>query len=283
MTEEKDSSIHVVEGTPRWVGLAVVALAAVSVVGLAFGWSAGNRARSAEERLATETQTIQALKQDIGVMNKRLAQTEETNAQVRGELSVVTDRLKLTQGELSRARKQAKQYSDDYTKQLTEMEESVKNELASKASAEDVRVLTGDVTGIRSDLKSTQEGIQMARGELGTLIARNHEEIEQLRRLGTREYFEFTLVKKGSRFKAGEVMVELRGTNAKKGQFTMALYADDLRLEKKNRSVNEPIYFYTRGYRAPLELVVNKVEKDRVIGYISVPKGAATTAATSGN
>jgi hypothetical protein len=282
MTEERDTNIQVVEGTPRWVGLAVVVLAAISLVGLAFGWSAGNRARSAEERLAAETQNFQAFKQDIGVMNKRLAQAEETNAQVRGELSVVTDRLKLTQGELSRARKQSKQFSEDYTKQLTEMEEAVKNELAGKASAEDVRTLTGDVSGIRSDLRTTQDGIQLARGELGTLIARNHEEIEQLRRLGTREYFEFTLVKKGSRYKAGEVMVELRGTNSKKGQFTMALYADDLRLEKKNRSVNEPIYFYTRGFRAPLELVVNKVEKDRVTGYISVPKGAAT-AATSGN
>jgi hypothetical protein len=283
MTEEKDTNIQIVEGTPRWVGLAVVVLAAISLVGLAFGWSAGNRARSAEERLTAETQNFQAFKQDIGVMNKRLAQAEETNAQVRGELSVVTDRMKLTQGELSRARKQSKQITEDYTKQLTEMEEAVKNELAGKASADDVRTLTGDVSGIRSDLKSTQDGIQLARGELGTLIARNHEEIEQLRRLGTREYFEFTLVKKGSRYKAGEVMVELRGTNSKKGQFTLALYADDLRLEKKNRSVNEPIYFYTRGFRAPLELVVNKVEKDRVTGYISVPKGAATTSATSGN
>ncbi len=72
-------------------------------------------------------------------------------------------------------------------------------------------------------------------------------------------------------------MVELRGTNTKKSLFTVALYADDLRLEKKNRSVNEPIYFYTRGYRAPLELVVNKVEKNKVVGYISAPKTAAAS------
>lgn len=275
---EQDSSVQSAEGTPRWVGLAVAAFGIISLVGLGFGWSATNRARTAEQNLATASQTIQTLQQDVGVLNKRLAQTEETNAQVRGELSVVTDRMKLTQGELSRARKQAKQYSEDYSKQLTAMEESVKNELAGKASTEQVNALSGDVTGLRSDLKGTQDTLQMARGELGTLIARNGEEIEQLRRLGQRDYFEFTLSKKGERYKAGEIMVELRGTNTKKNLFTVAVYADDLRLEKKNRSVNEPIYFYTRSYRAPLELVVNKVEKNKVIGYISAPKTAAASA-----
>lgn len=282
MTEERDA-VQITEGTPRWVGLAVVVLGAISLVGLAFGWSAATRARTAEQGLSTGTQNIQALKQDVSVLSKRLGQAEDTNAQVRGELSVVTDRLKLTQGELARARKQAKQFSEDYSKQLSQMEDTMKGELAGKAGADDIKILTGDVSGIRSDLKSTQDNLQLARGELGTLIARNHEEIEQLRRLGQREYFEFTLAKKGDRCKAGDVMVELRGTNTKKNQFTVALHADDMRLEKKNRSVNEPIYFYTRGYRAPLELVVNKVEKNKVVGYISVPKAAVVSPATSGN
>jgi len=279
---EQESAVQTTAGTPRWVGLAVAALGVISLVGLGVGWNASGRARTAEQNLATESQTIQALRQDVGVLNKRLAQAEETNAQVRGELSVVTDRMKLTQGELSRARKQAKQISEDYSKQLSTMEESVKNELAGKASAEEVRVLGSDVSGIRSDLKGTQDTLQLARGELGTLIARNGEEIEQLRRLGQRDYYEFTLSKKGERYKAGDIMVELRGTNTKKSLFTVALFADDLRLEKKNRSVNEPIYFYTRGYRAPLELVVNKVEKNKVVGYISAPKTTAS-AAPAGN
>lgn len=278
---EQESAVHT-EGTPRWVGLAVAALGVISILGLGIGWNASGRARTAEQNLATESQTIQTLRQDVGVLGKRLEQAEGTNAQVRGELSVVTDRLKLTQGELSKARKQAKQYSDDYSKQLSTMEESVRNELAGKASTEQVNALSGDVTGIRSDLKGTQDTLQMARGELGTLIARNGEEIEQLRRMGQRDYFEFTLSKKGERYKAGEIMVELRGTNTKKNLFTVALYADDLRLEKKNRSVNEPIYFYTRTYRAPLELVVNKVDKNKVVGYISAPKTAAA-AAPAGN
>jgi hypothetical protein len=124
----------------------------------------------------------------------------------------------------------------------------------------------------------------MARGEFGTLIAKNHDEIDQLRRMGERDYFEFTLAGKGNRSKVGNLAVELRGTNIKKSQFTVALYVDDMRLEKKNRSVDEPIYFYTQGTRAPLEMVINKVDKDKVVGYLSVPKGEGrmTSAATSG-
>lgn len=282
MTEEKNSLIPGVESAPRWVGLAVVGLAAVSLAGLGFGWSASHRAQNATQVLTTERQNIQTLQQDLSLLGKRLEQAEETNAQVRGELSVVTDRLKLTQGELSRARSQAKQIREEYSKQLAEMDASVRNELAAKASSEDVKVLSGDVTGVRNDLNATRDSLQLARGELGTLIARNHEEIEQLRRTGQRDYFEFVLEKKGSKQRVGDVVVELRGTNTKRNLFTVALYADDLRLEKKNRSVNEPIYFYTRGYRAPLELVVNRVTKDKIVGYVSTPKVAAA-AASSGN
>jgi len=118
----------------------------------------------------------------------------------------------------------------------------------------------------------------MARSEFGTLIARNHEEIDQLRRMGQREYFEFTLSRKGDRQKVGNITVELRGTNVGKGLYTLRLGVDDMNLEKKNRSVNEPIFFYTQGSRSALELVVNKVGKNSVVGYLSAPKTAAQVA-----
>ena len=273
MTEER-SQDYVVEGTPRWLGIAVVVLAAVSLLALGIGWSASNHARTAEQSLTKEVKT---LTQSQDVLYKRLAQSEDINAQLQGQLNVVTDRLKLTRGELTSARRQAKQIRADYSKKMTEVESS----LATKASADDVKNLSGDVSGVKSDLDATKQHLQMARGELGTLIARNHEEIEQLRRMGQRDYYEFTIDRKGGRQKVGNLTVELRGTSAKKNQYTIALYVDDMRLEKKNRSVNEPIYFYTRGSRAALELVVNQVGKDRVVGYLSVPKVQASAA--SGN
>ena len=278
MIEDRDVISPVNEGTPRWLGIAVVVLAGVSLLALGIGWSASNSARTAEQSLANE---VKPLRQNVEVLTQRLTKAEETNAQLQGEFNVVTDRLQLTQGELQTARRQSKQIREDYSKKLSTVEASVKGELATKASADDVRALSGDVSGVRSDLEATKQNLQMSRGELGTLIARNHEEIEQLRRMGQRDYFEFTLEKKGTRQRVGSLMVELRGTNAKRNQFTIALYVDDMRLEKKNRSVNEPIYFYTRGARAALEMVVNQVGKDRVVGYLSIPKSVST--ATSGN
>jgi hypothetical protein len=276
MTEDREFGNTESAGSPRWILVAVVILAALSLVAFGVGYSASSRASNIEQRIPADLRgEVKALQQSVEILSQRLKQAEEISAQSQGELNVVTDRLKLTQGELARARKQGKQIQEQYDKQIAEMENSVKSELAAKASTEEVKALSGDVSGVRTDLEATKQSIQMAKGELGTLIARNHEELEQLRRMGQRDYFEFSLNGKGGREKVGSVMVELRGTNTKKNQFTILLYADDLRLEKKNRSVNEPIYFYTRGTRAPFELVVNQVGKNQIVGYVSAPKASA--------
>jgi len=256
------------QGAPRWVWLAVIVLAAVSILGLGVGWNATTQARKTEQALMGQNGQNKLLGQDLDALNHRLTQAEDVNTQLQNELVAVTDKLKMTQGEISTARRQNTQIRDDYSKKLS----SVQSELATKASAEDFKSLGGDLNGIKSDLETTKNNLSMTRGEFGTLIARNHDEIDQLRRIGERDYFEFTLTGKGNRSKVGDLMVELRGTNAKKNQFTLALYVDDMRLEKKNRAIDEPIYFYTRGTRMPLELVINQIGKDKVVGYMSVPK-----------
>src|SRR5690242_7355507 len=262
------------DGAPRWVWFAVIVLAAVSILGLGIGWNATMQAKRAEQSLANQSGQNRLVGQDLQALNQRLTQAEEVNTQLQNELVAVTDKMKMTQGEVTTARRQNTQIRDDYSKKLT----SVQSELAGKANAEDVKSLGGDINGVKSELESTRNNLDMTRTEFGTLIARNHDEIDQLRQVGERDYFEFTLNGKGNRSKVGDLMVELRGTNVKKNQFSMALYVDDLRLEKKNRALDEPIYFYTRGNRAPLELVVNQIGKDKVVGYMSVPKPQAAQA-----
>jgi hypothetical protein len=269
-------------GTPRWISLAMIALAAVSILGLGVAWTATSHARSAEQGLQAQSQANRSLQQGIGSINERVSQAEETNAQLEAELNLVTGRLKMTQGELANARKQAGQIRKEYSEKLN----TVEDQIGTKANAADLTALGGDVTGVKTDLESTKNSLQMARGEFGTMIAKNHDEIEQLRRVGDRDYYEFSANGKGKRTRVGSLSLEVRGTDVKKNLFTLALYVDDMRLEKKNRSVDEPIYFYTRGTHAPLELVVNKVGKNQVSGYLSVPKAApapAAAAATSGN
>ena len=78
-------------------------------------------------------------------------------------------------------------------------------------------------------------------------------------------------------------MVELRSADPKKNQFTVALVVDDIRTEKKNRMVNEPVVFYPQGMHQADEFVVNSVAKDKISGYISVPKNPVQASAASDN
>ncbi len=263
-------------GTPRWVWMAVIALAAVSILGVGVGWNATTQAKKAEQALVSQTGQNKLVGQDLEALNQRLTQTEEVNSQLQNELVAVTDKMKMTQGEVTTARRQNGEIRDDYSRKLT----GVQSELARKANLDDVKSLGGDINGVKSDLASTRNNLDMTRTEFGTLIARNHDEIDELRRVGERDYAEFTLTGKGTRSKVGDLMVELRGTNVKKNQFSVALYVDDLRLEKKDRAIDEPIYFYSMGTRVPRELVVNQIGKDKIVGYLSVPKGHPRSAST---
>jgi hypothetical protein len=274
MSEFQEFSHTGTAGTPRWVGLAVAVLGGLSLIGLGLGWSALNQAKSLE-------QTTLASKQASEAFSQRLAKEDEINQQLQSDLKVIADKLNVTQGELVTARKQNKNATSAVDKKVDNLATSVKAELASKASADDVSKLNGDITGVKGDLDATKNSIQMARSEMGTLIARNHDEIDQLRHIGQRDYFEFTVQRKGGATKVGAIQLVLKDTNPKKNQYTINVLADDNSFEKKNRSVNEPIFFYSGGSRSALELVVNKVTKSSATGYLSMPKGTSSTASAS--
>ena len=269
--EDKNIQTTTTEGAPRWMGLAVVALGVLSLVGIGMAWNATGHAHNAEQALAAQAKTTQQTEDGI---TQRVAQAEQTNAQMQGELNLVTDKLKLTEQQLTAARSQVKATRADYNKKL----DAVQSTLATKASADDVKALGTDVTGVKTDLDATKGNLQQLRGEHGELIARNHEELETLKRMGERDYYEFTLTRKGEKEHVGVTQIELRGASAKKHQYTVALYVDDMRLEKKNKSINEPIYFYAGGSRQPMELVVNQVSDKKISGYLSAPKAIAASA-----
>src|SRR5262245_18779046 len=273
MSEYENSDPPTTAGTPRCVGVAVAVLGALSLLGLGVGWSAINHANSLEQT------TQAALKQQNDTLGQRLAKTEDENQQLESDLKVVTDKLNVTQSDLIAARKQNKLAAANYNKQIKELGTNMNTQLAGKAYTDDVTKLGGDVTGVRSDLDATKSNLEMARSEMGTLIARNHDEIDQLRLMGQRDYYEFTVTRKAGAQKVGAVQVELKGTNMKKNQFTINVLADDKSYEKKSRSVNEPIFFYTGGSPQPLELVINKVNKTAASDYLSVPKNAGATSA----
>ncbi len=281
MYEEQKQSGALTTGMPRWLGLAAIVLAAVSLGFSSIGWTVARRAKTIGQSLVSQAQ---ALKQNQDTFNQRLLHAEESNAQVRGGLDAVTAEFKLTQGELASVRRMIKQMKEDDARLMAGMQDSVnsmnsmKADIATKSSGQDLERLNSDVTGVKSDLEAIRQNIRTTREELEVLIARNHDGIEQLRRLGERDYYEFTVDRKGARQKVGDLEIELRGTNTKKNLFSVAIYADNMRYEERKRTVNEPIYFYTRGSRTPLALVVNQVGKNKVVGYLSTPKSSAQQA-----
>lgn len=259
------------EGSPRWMGIAVVGLAILSLAGVGLAWNAGGHAHDAEQALAAQAKNFQAT-QDA--MTQRIAQEEHTSAELQSELNLVGDKLKLTEDQLATARKQVSASRADYTKKLND----VQTTLSTKANQSDVNAIGTDVNGLKSGLDSTNTNLQALRGEHGELIARNHEELEQLKRMGERDYYEFTLTTKGQKEHVGSTLIEFRSASAKKHQYTIELYVDDTRYEKKNRAVDEPIYFYAGGSRQPMEIVVNKVTDKTITGYLSAPKAISASA-----
>ena len=231
-------------------------------------------------RQALESQQALMRKELDTQFSSKIAGLEESNAQqlttLRTELDQTASRMGSTGQELNRARAMVAGLQKRQQQQADEL----KKEIAKKADDEKLGALSQDVSTTQTDLASTKQNVDqlskdlgMARSEFGTLIARNHDDIQALRKLGDRDYFEFTLTKNERQNIAG-LGLTLKKTNVKHSRFDLNLLADDLQVEKKGHTVNEPIFFYLAGSKKPYELVVNKVESDRVTGYISTPKGA---------
>lgn len=169
---------------------------------------------------------------------------------------------------------------------------------AAKLSAEQsqqgqqIAAVSGEVSGVKSDVGSAKTDIQKtqsdlaatnaklehAMGDLGVqsgLIAHNASELEMLKRKGERNYYDFTL-QKGARMPVSTVSLQLKKVDAKKSRFTLNVIADDRTIEKKDRTVNEPLQFYTGRDHMLYELVVFTADKNAVTGYLSTPKNAPT-------
>jgi len=260
----------------------MIVLGLIAIGGLWFGWNASSKLDVTQQTMTAQLKTAeQSMQQDVSSVKDRLAQDEKANADLQGDLNVVTKKLKITQGQLKVAREEATKLNDATTEKLTALDTTVHSELATKATTDDVKTVDTKVGGVQTDLNSTKEVLKMARSEMGTLIARNHDEIDQLRRLGEREYVEFTVDGKNKPTKVGNVTVELKNVNEKNNRFSVVMTVEDKRFEKKNRAMNEPVFFYTSGARFPEEMVINKVGKNTVSGYVSIPKANSQPAATS--
>jgi hypothetical protein len=269
--------------SPAWQLPAIVLLALIALGALGFAWSNSAKLDATKQVVADQLKTAQqTYQQDMTTLKDRLVADEKANTDLQGDLKVVTDKLKITQGQLKKARKDAETQNAQTTEMVKTLDTSMHTELATKATNDDVKTVDTKVTNVSTDLDKTKNDLNMARSELGTLIARNHDEIDVLRRQGEREYVEFTITGKNQPQKVGNTTIELKGVNEKRNRSNIVYTVEDKKYEAKNANINSPIFFYQSGTHLPEEIVINKVGKNTISGYLSVPKANSqpVTAAT---
>ncbi|MGA3324535.1 MAG: hypothetical protein ABSF45_08675 [Terriglobia bacterium] len=220
----------------------------------------------------------------LNLITRRIDSSDERYAQLRGQFQVSSEKLGLTQQELARAHALAAEVQKQQESEATELKQAI----AQKASADEVNKLQADsnakIGGLSTDLAGTKQDLANTKseftnaltgtkGELNGAIARTHDELVALAHKGDRDYFEFTLPRKKAQQKVGTVTVELEKTDPKRNVFSVYLYADDKKIERSNKAMNEPVFFLVQGASSALELVVNKLGKDSISGYLSTPKG----------
>jgi chromosome segregation ATPase len=269
-------SDETVQGTPRTYSGALLASIAVAIL-LGLGgilWS-----YTLNSKLAAQQQALA----NAAAQNAKLAAAQQdTDAR----LNVATDELKtalgLTQKQLD-TRAAALQVREVRGEQTTARLATAQQQTAGQVAAvqTDVGGVKTDVAKTQSDLADTNNQLTSMKGDLtghSTLIARNGEELEILKHKGDRNYYQFTLVR-GQKKQVGTVSLELKKADSKRSKYTIAVFSDDKQYEKKDKSLNEPLQFYSGKDPLLFEIVVNNVSaKNTVTGYLSSPKGAPVPA-----
>jgi len=242
----------------------------------------------AQMQADTQTKITKLGDATTDLLQQRLkALDDEISAAMKGANATTTSALKRTQAEaLKQSQELAKRLQDQQLQvasQIGDLKEAT-NTADSKISAvsSDVGNVKTEVTTVKADIASTQTNLEKAtadlkrmNGDMGVmsgLIATNGKDLSALRELGERNYFEFDLTKKQADKRIGNVTLKLTNADPKRNRYTLQILADDKRVEKKDKTINEPVQEYVGGYRQPYEIVVNQVKKDSVVGYLSTPK-----------
>jgi DNA anti-recombination protein RmuC len=218
-----------------------------------------NKGQSSSRAEITElTKRMQAAEAESETLGEQLGMTKKQL------LARATELQRQQRASESRLAEQQKQQITEVTGQVA----GVKTEVGGVKS---------DVASTRSELQATRAKLESAIGDLGVqsgLIARTRDDLEVLKHRGDRTYYEFTL-EKGARPSAiSTVALQLKKTDQKRGKYTLNVTADDKTIEKKDRTVNEPIQFYTGRDHMLFELVIWSVDKKKATGYLSTPKTA---------
>jgi hypothetical protein len=271
---------------PRWHGPTILACAALLIAGNIYFLARTSGLQTRVSQLENVTQSgLNAVRESLGTQSSEAAaKLDQLSAQLQQERGQA-------QRDASQASRSAQRHADELAKKIETEQEQAQQQVSSaigevkdaantantKLAETNDRVTTVDsrVAQTRSELDKTVADLKSVQGDMGVqsgLIATNGKELAALRELGERNYVEFDVAKTNQPQRVGSISIVLRRADPKRNRYTLDVVADDKRVEKRDRYINEPVQFYVSRAHQPYELVVNDVKKDRIVGYLAVPK-----------
>jgi hypothetical protein len=234
------------------------------------------------EATLTEISNLRESSQVTSATNRRHLES------MRDELEAARRQATMAVGQakteaLTRAEQLARRLAEEQQKQHLQVTSEISEvkQATSEASAKigevstEVGTVKTEVAATKSELDKTIAELKRVNGDMGVmsgLIATNGKELSALKVLGDRNYFEFNLKKAKQFQRIGDIAVQLKKTDTKRNRYTVEVVADDKKVEKKDKNINEPVQFYVSKARQPYEFVVNEVRKDQIVGYLATPK-----------
>jgi uncharacterized phage infection (PIP) family protein YhgE len=248
----------------------------------------------ANMQAGTQTQISKLNEATTTLLQQEQARLDQIAQQIKQDVKGVSDSASVA---IRRARQDAEKSGQELSSKIAEQQQQIASELTQirDTTTSKFNEVTTDVDGVKanvdgvkanvetvkasvstaqSDIDATRTDLKRAMGDMGVmsgLIATNSKDLAALRALGERNYIEFDMTKQSAK-KVGDITLTLKKADAKRNRFTMDVLADDRRVEKKDKTINEPVQLYVAGSMQPYEIVVNTVTKDRITGYLSTPK-----------
>jgi uncharacterized coiled-coil protein SlyX len=275
MNEHENSFGATATATNRWLVIAIVALLAVALVAFGYGY---------------RQQTL------VGHLTAQQSVADSTISQMQGQLSAVTSKLNDMTAAQAQAQAQAQAEAAKQADKKTVAGAGPARTGAKRASVTDKRYkqLQSQLAEQQKELKDTQDlvaknrtdlegNISSTRDELNGSIAKTHEELVVLQKRGERSYTEFDLMKAKQFQRIGPITLSLRKADTKHKNYDIEMIVDDNQMSKKRVNLYEPIWIHTENESQPVQIVVNRIEKNLIHGYVSAAKYKPSELATSGS
>jgi len=286
---EFDSTNEVIHETPAShkvaFGVMVVGLiAALAADGYLWSKSNGLMNEISSTQSSTQAQISKLNDATTTLLQQEQERLEALAQEMKQQVKGANDSASVA---IRRARTEAQKQGEELSERLANQQQQVSGELDQLKSATttasskitevstDVDSVKQNVASTRSDLDKTGADLKRVMGDMGVmsgLIATNSKDLDALRALGERNYFEFDLTKAQGMKKIGDVVLTLKKADPKRNRFTVDVLADDKHVEKRDKTMNEPVQLYLSGNMQPYEIVINQVKKDEVVGYLATPK-----------